>query len=257
MEITVFWDTKYMLSQVRIEEGDYDYTARNSDLRMFKVVSLILFSALFIGCTSLLNRSTFKSLSLAQFNVWGFAAVLIVFLTAGLLTFSDLRASFIHQPYGEYFIHGSANIWLRYLTIAMMVGVGYLVRNEFKQHFTDDSLKKTAELVVYGSLLWLLCSELIHILNLSGVKNQYLLGISILCGVYSFVMVGIGINQKKQYLRFSAMILFGVVLLKLFLYDISFLSTIGKTIVFIVLGLLLLVISFMYNKYKNAISDEN
>jgi len=40
------------------------------------------------------------------------------------------------------------------------------------------------------------------------------------------------------------------------LYDISNLSTISKTIVLIILGLLLLIISFLYNKFKDKISDE-
>jgi uncharacterized membrane protein len=51
--------------------------------------------------------------------------------------------------------------------------------------------------------------------------------------------------------------LFAVTLLKLFFYDISYLDTISKTIVFVSLGILLLIISFLYNKYKNLISGEN
>jgi len=45
-------------------------------------------------------------------------------------------------------------------------------------------------------------------------------------------------------------------LLKLFFYDISHLNLISKAIVFISLGALLLIISFLYNRYKHAIFDE-
>ena len=55
----------------------------------------------------------------------------------------------------------------------------------------------------------------------------------------------------------GAMVLFGVTLLKLFLYDIASMNTITKTIVFVSLGILLLIISFLYNKYKHKISDEH
>jgi uncharacterized membrane protein len=66
-----------------------------------------------------------------------------------------------------------------------------------------------------------------------------------------------GIWKNKQYLRIGAIALFGVTLLKLFFYDISHLNTIAKTVVFVSLGIILLIISFLYNKYKNQITDED
>ncbi len=50
--------------------------------------------------------------------------------------------------------------------------------------------------------------------------------------------------------------IFGVTLIKLFIYDVSHMDTIPKTILFVSLGILLLIISFLYNKYKHIISDE-
>jgi len=46
-------------------------------------------------------------------------------------------------------------------------------------------------------------------------------------------------------------------LLKLFFYDIAELDTISKTVVFVSLGVLLLTISFLYNKYKDFIFEES
>jgi hypothetical protein len=63
-------------------------------------------------------------------------------------------------------------------------------------------------------------------------------------------------HNNKRYLRIGAISLFGVTLLKLFVYDITNLDTISKTIVFVALGILLLIISFLYKKYKHLISDE-
>ena len=63
-------------------------------------------------------------------------------------------------------------------------------------------------------------------------------------------------QRLGAFIRIAAISLFGLTLLKLFLYDIAHLSTISKTIVFISLGLILLVISFIYNKYKHLIFDE-
>lgn len=75
-------------------------------------------------------------------------------------------------------------------------------------------------------------------------------------GIYSLGLISFGIWKKQKHLRIFAIVLFGITLVKLFLYDISHLDTIAKTIVFVSLGILLLIISFLYNKYKNIISDE-
>ena len=53
-----------------------------------------------------------------------------------------------------------------------------------------------------------------------------------------------------------AIVLFSVTILKLFLYDMADMSTIAKTIVMIILGVLMLTASFLYNKVKKSSTDE-
>ncbi|MEP5635471.1 MAG: DUF2339 domain-containing protein, partial [Maribacter dokdonensis] len=89
-----------------------------------------------------------------------------------------------------------------------------------------------------------------------GSNQSYKLGLSILWGVYALLLIALGIWKKKKYLRVGAIVLFSITLIKLFFYDNSSLNTIAKTIVFVSLGVLLLIISFLYNKYKHIISDE-
>ncbi|MFW2377445.1 MAG: DUF2339 domain-containing protein, partial [Cellulophaga baltica] len=73
---------------------------------------------------------------------------------------------------------------------------------------------------------------------------------------YSLFMVVIGIWKRKKHIRVSGIALFGATLVKLFFYDIADLDTISKTIVFVSLGLLLLLISFLYNKYTKQIEND-
>jgi len=55
-----------------------------------------------------------------------------------------------------------------------------------------------------------------------------------------------------------AFIIFGLTILKLFFYAIAHQSTISKTIVMISLGAVLLIVSFLYNKYiPNIMKEEN
>jgi uncharacterized membrane protein len=76
------------------------------------------------------------------------------------------------------------------------------------------------------------------------------LGLSILWGVYALTLIVIGIARNKKHLRIAAIVLLAVTLVKLFFYDIADLNTIPKTILFVTLGITLLAISFLYNKYK-------
>jgi uncharacterized membrane protein len=82
------------------------------------------------------------------------------------------------------------------------------------------------------------------------------LGLSILWGAYALLLIALGIWKNKKHLRVGAIVLFAVTLVKLFFYDIADLDTIAKTIVFVSLGVILLVISFLYNKYKHIINED-
>jgi uncharacterized membrane protein len=93
-------------------------------------------------------------------------------------------------------------------------------------------------------------------MDISEPAQSYKLGLSILWGIYSLFLIAFGIWKKNKPLRIGAIILFGITLVKLFFYDISHLDTIAKTIVFVSLGVLLLIISFLYTKYKHLIADD-
>ncbi|MBT8290297.1 MAG: DUF2339 domain-containing protein, partial [Muriicola sp.] len=49
---------------------------------------------------------------------------------------------------------------------------------------------------------------------------------------------------------------FSITLIKLVFYDLANLNTLAKTGLFVVLGVLLLIISFLYNKFRSRIWGE-
>jgi uncharacterized membrane protein len=103
------------------------------------------------------------------------------------------------------------------------------------------------------SLVWILSSEWINLMDLLRSDDSYRLGLSVLWGISALTLVIIGFWKSKRHLRVLAIILFAITLLKLFFYDIAHLNTIGKTIIFVSLGILLLIISFLYNRYRHQI----
>ncbi|EGV44948.2 DUF2339 domain-containing protein [Bizionia argentinensis JUB59] len=79
----------------------------------------------------------------------------------------------------------------------------------------------------------------------------------VLWGVLAFVFLIIGIKKQVKQLRIIALSLLGLTIVKLFVYDISNVSETGKIIAFILLGVLILIISFVYQKIKFLVIDEN
>jgi uncharacterized membrane protein len=152
------------------------------------------------------------------------------------------------------------SIGIRYISFAfaaLLLVITYRhVNQEFLKKFDFYNLKISFDILLYVSVIWILSSEMISLMDLMHSTQSYKLALSILWGVYALFLIGLGIWKKKKHLRIGAIALFGITLLKLFFYDLKHLDTISKTIVFVTLGVLLLIISFLYNKYTNIISDE-
>lgn len=81
------------------------------------------------------------------------------------------------------------------------------------------------------------------------------IGLPILWGLISFVLLVIGIKKELKQLRIISLTLLGITILKLFIFDISNVSETGKIISFILLGVLILIISFIYQKIKKMVID--
>lgn len=96
--------------------------------------------------------------------------------------------------------------------------------------------------------LTLLSAELVNICYLLGYSDGYKLALSIFFGLCSLALVYFGLVKKMKHIRIEGIVLFAFALLKLFFHDISHFSTISKTIVFMSMGVLLLVVSFVYQK---------
>lgn len=84
----------------------------------------------------------------------------------------------------------------------------------------------------------------------------YKAGLSILWGLCSFVMMWLGMKHSFRMLRIISLSLFTVTIVKLFTNDIENIPPGGKIAAFILLGVLLLIISFMYQRLKKIIIDE-
>jgi uncharacterized membrane protein len=78
----------------------------------------------------------------------------------------------------------------------------------------------------------------------------------ILWGLCSFAFMWIGMRESFRPLRILSLVLFSITLVKLFSYDISNVPVAGKIAAFFCLGVLLLVVSFMYQRLKKLIIQD-
>ncbi len=96
-----------------------------------------------------------------------------------------------------------------------------------------------------------------HATTIDIFEQQYnKAGLTILWGLCSFVMIWLGMKHRYKPLRVISLCLFAVALLKLFLFDITNIGPGGKIAAFILLGVLLLVVSFMYQRLKKLLIDD-
>ncbi len=88
-------------------------------------------------------------------------------------------------------------------------------------------------------------------------ENQKQLSISASLMLYSIVLMLYGIWRSRQPIRLTAIALFGLAILKIFIYDLSFLATLYRIFSFIGLGVLLLLVSYLYQRFKHLILPDN
>lgn len=79
--------------------------------------------------------------------------------------------------------------------------------------------------------------------------------ISIGWAVFALALTSIGFILKQKSLRLPGILLFALTILKVFIYDTGNLGTLARMISFLVLGVILLLVSFVYNKYKDKLKD--
>ena len=118
----------------------------------------------------------------------------------------------------------------------------------------------SAAIVLFLSLEISLLSNLLFYTKsypIDRVETVYIkTGLPILWGLLSFALMWLGMRNKLRTMRIVSLSLFSLTLLKLFLFDINNIPVAGKIAAFFCLGVILLVISFMYQKVKKILVDD-
>lgn len=75
--------------------------------------------------------------------------------------------------------------------------------------------------------------------------------LSIFWGIYALILFIIGFKKDLNIIRKGAFILAGISLIKLIFVDLKNTNNLQKTILFVVLGMIFIAVSYLYNKFKD------
>lgn len=252
--------TVYFVFQVEINGyfrqlniGGSFYNFYETGVGAFGFVVQLLYSMVFTIACMLVNKRWVRNKGLGAFAASAILLMIIVLLIQTLGLLNELTIAWF-QKGDAYF--GALEFAIRYLVIAITAIMLYNGQQTVKAYIPEPWAQKGWSLMMHTVALAFLSAEYLCWTTMRGSDNQYKLGLSILWGLYAMMLVVLGIRKKQKHLRLAGIALFMVTLIKLFLYDLAGAGTITKTVSFISLGVLLLVVSFLYNKYKDVLFGE-
>lgn len=248
MELSHWFDN--ITEKMKGADGSFDPWAR--EVGMAKLTGLLLYSFAFTAILVAMNHRWFHSGAIKAVG-FGFFMLLLIFWAAFFLRMMNLQAInyFGKAQTGLYF--GVWNLLDRYVMLIPMAGLMYYYQPRFVREENRYQVKLIWPQLVVIMLILFLSFEYLLWTSVSGANNQYRYGLSILWGLYALALIAYGIWKKHKGIRFSAMIMLVITLLKVTILDLSHANTLTRTISYIVLGGILLLISYLYNRYKDLL----
>lgn len=109
------------------------------------------------------------------------------------------------------------------------------------------------EYAIVSTLTWL---TLTRLLLITFNEINFSTAFSLSLGIAAFILMCIGMRYHSKEIRIVSLAEFGIIIGKLILNDVWAMPALGKIIVFISLGAILLILSFLYQKLKDALFNE-
>jgi hypothetical protein len=224
------------------------------------IIYLVFYSVAFMSILTTVTEKV-KPLQLKWYIIAAMLAACIVFYFINLPQIIQIQQGILES-------HKNSNHFIAHWAGALLAGVVFyrliqLIRNNktsLKNNFDLITWLLCTAIVIYLSVeIFLLSSSIFYAANnpLENIQRIYIkTGLPILWGLCSFAFMWLGMHFKHRTLRIISLSSFTLTLLKLFIFDIRNIPAGGKIAAFFCLGVLLLVVSFMYQRLKKIIIDD-
>ncbi len=253
--VILLYVSQFLELRHQLYSHGFDYATQNIIIGSYNMLFIL---GLLLAERKWINNQYIKE----AFSFWGILAML-----SYLFYYHDQ----IISTRNDFLFVGSTitGFVFHYILIVLLILVAALSLKKI-QTLTEFN-QKTYHLYSWFYVfffVFLASAELDHIVMLSAgatsetmehiLTQNHKIGFPILWGITSFILIAIGLKTKKKHLRIISLTLFLITILKLFTMDIRGISEGGKIAAFISLGVLLLVVSFMYQRLKNILlADES
>lgn len=251
------------LLEIRETPDSYPTTFEDDDLRYFHRVWLINYTMFFVFVFGLVIKKVWRSPGMDVVSFICEVIAAFIFLTAGLSALSTLRMHYLESYNQIYFPVSGAHLFMRYICYGFLA---FILYNMYTRRYwqENNNISMLIQPVMHLIILTVLSSELTHLMMVNNPDDAYRfgtistkMGYTVLWGIYSFALITIGIMRKNKTLRVCAIALFAITLIKLISFDTWNLSTGYRIIAFITFGVILLVVAFLYLKFKTLIFGDD
>lgn len=236
-------------------EIGYQFGYGELHIRPFTLMTLAVYTTIYAAVLAVVYR---KELPKATWRPAAFGAFVVAYLLIALPIIVDLREIVFNTG-----LHKTLFL-LHYVSLPALAVIFYLIITSMRQ------LSKK----IYVFSGWALVVSAVVVLSVEldctvaqffatpATYNDLLydvhtIGYPILWGVLAMALMIWGLKAREVLLRQISLVFFSFIILKFYVSDIWLMSQTGRIISFVVLGVILLLVSFLMQKIKDLIKDDD
>lgn len=213
--------------------------------------------AFVLGCALFYSRKAMHNASRVAYGILSLS--LFCYLLPATPAIAALRNLLLIKGsplfYGHYL--------MTFIVVAALFAIGTFIRKNFQRTAPEFNI---ASWLISFIVVYLISAETLHLWVAVSYRpgfpenvlteNAYKVGFPIVWSICSLTLMLLGMRYRVKTWRIISLSVFLVTTIKLFTYDISNVGQGGKIAAFIILGIILLVVSFMYQKIKGLFKDD-
>ena len=246
--LTVFLELSYQVG-CRIE-----YTAIGTYSGAYKAFCLIVYTLVFATVYLKLNKHKINKVAFVVYTIL-FALLLLLYVFSVTAARSSIFAYGLYSS-GYFVLHLLGFATLLYYCVILYREISVL----------EEQSSQVLNALFFGSIVCLFSVELDNLITwmfssfltyARVLSNVHAYGYPILWGIMAMLLMIVGINKQKAEWRKLSLLSFAIIILKFYLYDVWRMNQGGKIASFVVLGIILLVVSFLLERIKLLLKDKD
>ncbi|MCC8152936.1 MAG: DUF2339 domain-containing protein [Tannerellaceae bacterium] len=223
----------------------------------FEYIALWNFTAVYAGSILFLKRKAFRKNYQTYFVLlFAFVTIYTLFYLWGILPTTRYDIYLLHYLPTSWF-------WIHLISLPAIAYLFYVMGRICLKKKETVYNRYLLGLVILAVIIGTLETENLVIMVAGNADNYEDLlhavstfGYPILWGILAMGLMLAGLKKKDIRLRKIALFFFGFIICKFYLYDVWRMSQGGRIVSFVVLGLILLTVSFMQERIKKLMKEE-